>query len=266
MNCKIMIILACALLACGRPEEVATTVQSEKVSDAPELESPVPGSIPCGDIPFFQPGTEIISKDFNKTGQETSAQTIRVLNVRQENGFSVAEVEGTGRSLPTGAETQVKFSYRCDGNNLYFDMASMYRTQAKAKDSTFQSEEFILPLQLKVGENLPDIVSTVRSEQGGKPRSMTITLSNRKVTAQESVTTEAGTWDAFKITNDLKIDMELPGMDANMKEMIAKMQAETKLSSITWFAPAIGIVKSETYKNGELESGNRIVGIRNLRH
>lgn len=141
----------------------------------------------------------------------------------------------------------------------------MYRTQAKAQDSTFQSAEFVLPLQLKVGESLPDIVSTVRSEQGGRPSSMTITLSNRKVTAKESVTTEAGTWDAFKITNDLQIDMELPGMDAKIKEMIAKMQAETKLISIIWFAPAIGIVKSETYKNGELESGNRIVSIRNLK-
>lgn len=265
MNCKIMILWAFALLACRRPEGVSTSVSSEQVLDSLALESPTSGAIPCGDIPFFQPGTEIVSKDFSKTGQETSAQTIQILNVRQENGFSIAEVQGTVRSLPNGPETQVKFSYRCDGNKLYFDIASMYRTQAKAQDSTFQSAEFVLPLQLKVGESLPDIVSTVRSEQGGRPSSMTITLSNRKVTAKESVTTEAGTWDAFKITNDLQIDMELPGMDAKIKEMIAKMQAETKLISIIWFAPAIGIVKSETYKNGELESGNRIVSIRNLK-
>ena len=86
---------------------------------------------------------------------------------------------------------------------------------------------------------------------------MTITLSNGKVTTQESVTAEAGTWDAFKINNDLKIDMELPDMDQNMREMIAKIQAETNLTSITWFAPTIGIVKSGTYNK---ENWSRATG------
>ena len=237
----VLIVIA---LACGSKSLDASSSEESLLEKPIEVTNEVNT---CTAMAFFQKGAEILAKTYNKAGVEVSSQLTKVLEVSEQDGFK--------------KETNVTFSYKCNGKSVFFDIASMYRTEAKNKDSSFQSSEFEFPLEVKVGETLPDISSSMESEQGGMKMSMTFTISNRQVEAEESITTEAGTWKCFKISNEINVAMDVPGMDAKMKEMMASMQSENIMTATTWFTPELGVVKTEVYRNGELESTNRIVSI-----
>ncbi len=264
MKHQLFTVWAFALLACANAKPCSDDIQVDKKEKSLQETESKSVAVPCSDMPFFKKGSEIISKDFDQSGKELASQTTQVLEVTEQGGFTIAKVKGIIGEVTSGKETEVNFGYKCDGTAVFFDIASLYRTEANAKDSKFKAGEYSFPLHVQTGEMLPDISSTMETERGGKTQSMTMTISNRKVEGKETITTEAGTWETFKISNELKMDLILPGMDAKMKEMIAQIQAQNQLVAIIWFAPDLGIVKSETYKNGVLEFSNRIVSIKTL--
>ena len=67
---------------------------------------------------------------------------------------------------------------------------------------------------------------------------MTVTTQNRKVEAEEKITTPAGTFDCLKITYDMV-----------SKIGFVKVQG----SSVEWYSPGTGTIRSESYnKRGKL--------------
>lgn len=213
----------------------------------------------CSKLIFFQPGAEIEATSYNKEGKEISKQYTKILSVTNEGGFIVANVEG--RDTETGGEqktTTVNYSYKCDGNKIYFDLASMFRTAEKEQDATFESSLIEYPINVKEGEVLPDATGKMSSVKDGKKTSMNFIYKNRKVEGKEDVTTAAGTWSCYKITNSVQVEMDIPGMDEASKEMMKKMQQAMKNTTTTWFSSDFGIVKMEMYMNGKLVSRNEV--------
>ena len=76
------------------------------------------------------------------------------------------------------------------------------------------------------------------------------------------MTTPAGSWTCYKITNRVEVEMDIPGMDERTKKMMAEMTNKMKTTSITWFSPDLGVVKMEMYQNGKLQMKNQIVTIK----
>ena len=75
---------------------------------------------------------------------------------------------------------------------------------------------------------------------------MTTTVHNRKVEAVERVTTEAGTFECFKVSYDVMTD--------------AMIDIRTK--GIEWIAKDVGAVRTETYnKNGKLTGYSELIKI-----
>lgn len=251
------------LFACGNTGE-KTAADTEIAPENEEISETTSFSASgCTGMPFFQKGAEITAKTYNEKGEVVSTEVTRVLEVKEEGGFTVANVEAV-ISHPSGKEqSKVTFSYKCDGKSLYFDLASMYRTEEKNQEEGFESAYFEYPINMKVGDEFPDLEGSMSSIKAGKKMTMTYHLLNRKVEEKEEVTVDAGTWDCFKITHQLKIDMEIPGMDPKMVEMMKQMQSQNKITAITWFSPEIGMVKTEVYQNGKLETVNSIFHIKN---
>jgi hypothetical protein len=72
---------------------------------------------------------------------------------------------------------------------------------------------------------------------------MYVNLSNRKCAAIESVTTPAGTFECYKITQDVE----------------AKAIVKVLATDITWLAEGVGVVKSESYdKKGKLMGSSQL--------
>ena len=65
---------------------------------------------------------------------------------------------------------------------------------------------------------------------------MRIDVTDRKVEALEKITTPAGTFDCMKITS----------------VCFTKMLIKSETEMTDWYAPNVGLVRSETYQRGKL--------------
>lgn len=217
----------------------------------------------CSKLIFFQPGAEIEATSYDENGKEKSKQYTKILSVSNKDGFTVADVEG--KDVDTDGErkeTKVNYSYKCDGDKIYFDIASMFRTKEKEQDATFEASLIEYPINVKEGDILPDAEGVMSSVTNGKKMTMKFIYKNRKVEGVETITTAAGNWNCYKISNGVESEMDIPGMDEKAKEMMKKMNEGMKTTTTTWFAPDFGIVKIETYMNGKLQSRNEVTSVK----
>lgn len=259
----ILAFLIASVIACNNSADKSTAVthSDSSVTNTTENTEKITDAGACSKLVFFKEGAQIVAASYNAKGEETSKQTTKVLAIKMEEGMTVAEVEGINEMMGSGPKT-VHYNYKCDGNNIYFDIASMFRTDEKNQDGTFESSLISYPINITDGQALPDVTGTMKSERNGKKMEMTYHYKDRKVEGKEEVTTPAGTFNCFKISNAVQVDMNIPGMDEKSIAMMKKMQEGMKTTSITWFAPDFGIVKMEMYMNGELKSKNEVISIK----
>ena len=113
----------------------------------------------------------------------------------------------------------------------------------KATEAKFEPVYLEYPLAPTVGQKLQDAeLKMDMTMNGGMQVSITFKEENRTVTAKETVTSPAGTWEAYVIsyngsTKSKMGGIGLPAFNFTVKE---------------WFVPGMGVVKTETYgKNGK---------------
>ncbi len=143
-------------------------------------------------------------------------------------------------------------TYKCDGNNFSVDMKALLPgDQAKTmemKGMEIKSNNASLnyPSSMSVGAILPDNEFSADTYSGGmKLMSMTLKVTDRKVEAKESIKTPAGTFECYKITSNRYI----------------KAIFNISMQTTEWFSPNIGVVKTETYRKGDLVSSVLITKI-----
>lgn len=124
-------------------------------------------------------------------------------------------------------------------------------------DVNIEAQQLQMPLSLSVGQTLADedVTKTTIKMTGVMNMTFYTTTSykNRKVEAIEDVNTPAGTFNCFKISYDLEVNMDM-GM---MKQGSAQKMIE-------WLSPEIGMVKTEQYdKKGKLSSSTVLSEVKN---
>lgn len=210
----------------------------------------------CAKMIFFKEGVEIDTKTYDGNGKEVSTQHSKIINVKDEGGMTVA----TSESVDTAVKKEpVRVNYKCDGSKIYVDLASIMNNAAKEKGGKFEASPVEYPIDVKEGQTLPDADGEMKIEAKGKTMTVKYHFKERKVEAKEDVTTAAGTFSCFKVSNTIESEMEMPGMTEQMKKAMEMMKDKMKMSSVTWFAPSFGVVKSEMYLNGKMQSRNEIV-------
>jgi hypothetical protein len=94
------------------------------------------------------------------------------------------------------------------------------------------------PSNLKEGQTLKDASFEMTAKNSPMPMKFNFNITDRKVEGKESVTTPAGTFDCFKISEK-----------THSKMMISNMEFTT----VQYIAEKYGAVKTETYRsNGKL--------------
>ena len=106
------------------------------------------------------------------------------------------------------------------------------------------------PSGLKVGDKLEDAsINIVVKNQGVVFMNWTISISNRTVSAQESITTAAGTFQTFKLTYDLQTKTRIMTINSKAAE---------------WLSSGVGVIKSESYdKTGKLIAYSLLTKLKN---
>jgi hypothetical protein len=99
---------------------------------------------------------------------------------------------------------------------------------------SISGDNLAFPANLQVGQTLSDgnVKMDISAENGAVIMSTEIRIYNRKVEAIEDITTPAGTFKCYKISNS---------MDTKM----AFMKMTTK--STSWYCKNVGAIKTENY-------------------
>ncbi len=134
---------------------------------------------------------------------------------------------------------------KCNNGQLSIDMKLLMPPgqggQFQDAKATAKGSDLEYPVALNTGQKLADgsfdldIVM-----ESGIPAKLKMDITNRQVLAKESVTTPAGSWEAFKISYNAKMVIEM-GFAIPMKMEVTE-----------WFVPNFGVVRSE-HKSGKTE-------------
>lgn len=203
----------------------------------------------CGYL-LLKNNAEVEMSMFDKKGNPSGKIIYQVLS---SNGTE-AKVKSKVFNEKGKELTNAEGIYKCDGNNFSVEMKAMLPgDQAKSmnmKDMEVKTNNATLnyPTTLTVGSKLADNEFTADTYTGGmKLMSMGLKVTDRKVEGKESIVTPAGKFDCYKITSNQSI----------------KSIFNFNMQTIEWFAPNIGVIKTEVYRKGDLTSTTTITKISN---
>jgi len=203
---------------------------------------------------FYYPKTQgatLEYKSFDKKDKLTGRSTQKVKEIIENGDVLKATIEyqsfdAKGKDLGTN-----EYTVKCEKGVYSVDMKSFLdaQTMAAYKDMKIDitSNSLEMPSEMNVGDQLKEGKLVVSISSEGMPiMTMTTTIADRKVEAKESVTTEAGTFECFKITYTITTKMMI-GMRFEVAE---------------WFADGVGSVKTESYSKGNKMSSTVLTSIK----
>ncbi len=200
----------------------------------------------CSRFYPLEEGTSFQYTLYNNKDKVDGTTEYMVTDVNNENGntnatMKIKFVDSKGKNV---IESDYKIS--CTDSGIKMDYQSLFPTQMKQQYEEMGMEMEItgtdiqIPNNLTVGQTLDDSNINVNMSMTGMKMKINIDNYDRKVEAKETVTTAAGTFDCYLLTEKTKSKV---------------MMANQEMSSKIWLAENIGMVKQETYnKKGKLMS------------
>lgn len=136
------------------------------------------------------------------------------------------------------------YDMTCDNGEFRMDMRSMGNTAQMAgienMEVTVESTDLIFPTQLTVGLELPDADMNLKAGMNGMTiMNLVVKVTNRKVTGEETITVPAGSFNCFIVEEDTETKM---------------MGMNVKTHSKVWYSKGAGMIRTESYKDGKLDS------------
>jgi len=183
---------------------------------------------------------EMTSYDKKNKVTGSSVQTVKEIKTsgaKTEWTIGTVSKDEKGKEVSSG-----DLHMSCEGGIFKMDMKNFISEETmksfEGMEITMDATDLDYPADLSVGQALKDGSLSIKvTSPGMSMMNMVIKIYDRKVVAQEDVTTPAGTFKCFKMTSTIETK--------TMFTVVAK--------STEWIAVKVGIVKSETYdKNGKL--------------
>ncbi|MFW5792864.1 MAG: hypothetical protein ACOCWC_01170 [Bacteroidota bacterium] len=180
-------------------------------------------------------------QSFNKKDKLESTQEATVKNVKNVGGAVEATINSKVFDKKNKLMHEGDYTVSCSGNDVSIDMSSFLDPAMMAgfEDMEVQLEtnDLSIPSELTVGETLKDAsLKMVVSTAGMTIANTDLQIKNRKVEGKETVTTPAGTFEAYKVTYDNVITAGAMGMNQTVT---------TK--TIEYLVKDLGSVKTESY-------------------
>lgn len=163
--------------------------------------------------------------DKNVSGQNLSLSVETVIYDEKDNEFSRSNIE-------VGCENGI---FKIDMSDYLSEMLEAYQTM----EVELEGDNLQFPGSISVGDELPDGSMNIKVNNSGITMvNMDVIIKNRKVLAKEKITTDAGTFDCYKISYET---------DAKTRMMTITTQG------MEWIAEGVGVIRSESYnKRGKL--------------
>jgi hypothetical protein len=245
------------LAACNNTAQVATNNKEVETSEnVKTAKLSTDDSKGCTSFYWFKKGTVAVFDEYDKDGKKFTSTTTTITDVRPEGAATLAEfTSNSGES-----SKEFKGKYKCEGDKVMMDIGSMFKDNNMNRGGmTMEMNKtgwLTFPLNMKTGDDLEETPFEMKGMKNGKAvMTMTSTVNSRKVGPKEKVTTPAGSWDAFKITEVRTMEISMEGMDKKM--------AGPATSYNYWFVPNFGVVKTELKEaSGKLMHRSELASIK----
>ena len=182
----------------------------------------------------------------NKKGKTEGVTDYTISKVSDEGGTTTATFDFEFTDEKGKEVFNSNYNISCTDGGITIDYQSLFPSQMMKQyeemglEMDISGTDIQLPNDLSVGQQLEDSNVSVTMNMSGIKMNMTVDQTNRKVEKKESVTTPAGTFECYLITET-----------TTSKTMGATQEMNNKL----WLAEGVGMVKQESYKkNGSLMS------------
>ncbi len=192
---------------------------------------------------------------YDKRGKQTARMTNKVILTEETRKGVVYHIESTliGENTPLDPQIQT-YTLRCRKDTLFLSMKCMLAPGTLESYRNMQMEisgdELPFPGKLQEDAQLPNASMQVNISSGGmRVVHIKATTTERKVSKKEKITTAAGEFDCFKITETTEVKVGF---------------ITTKTKTESWYASGVGLVKQESYdKKGRLDSRRELFKLLN---
>lgn len=188
----------------------------------------------CSKFYPMDEGTTFQYTNYSKKGKVSGIIDHSIIDNRTENGNEVVSMTSKMSDKKGKLILESSHDITCNGDGVFIDYKSLVSPQMMDQFGKFDYEisgtNLELPNNLSVGLELPDSSMNMVVSMG-ITMNITVTIKDRKVVAQESITTPSGTYDCYVLTSTLDMDMMM------------KIEGSSK----QWIAEGVGMVKQESY-------------------
>ncbi len=196
----------------------------------------------CGNEFFvISEGTEWEMSSYDSRGRLQSRQRSKVVSVVRDNGayrFTIESIgtDSKGAELPSLAKS---YEMICEDGLIKFDFSQFVPTSSfgnmPATEVIFSGENLEYPSRMQVGQKLNNARVGIRIESVFTVN-MEVIIADREVVALETITTEAGSFECYKVTSTTQTRSRM---------------VNTDVKAADWIAKNVGVVRSETFdRNG----------------
>ena len=208
----------------------------------------------CSKYYPMEEGTSFQYTMTNKKGKTEGITDYSITNVENTGGVTTATMNMKFTD-EKGKEIFVSdYKLSCTGDVVKIDYNSLVPAQMMKQytdmgvEMEISGTDIELPNNLSVGQGLDDANVAISIKMTGMNMNIKVDQLNRIVEKKESVTTPAGTYECYVITQD------------NVSETMGVKQT---MQSKLWLAEGVGMVKQETYnKKGDLMSKSELTSFK----
>ncbi len=196
----------------------------------------------CSKFYPFSEGAKSQLTLYNAKGKTTGMVEYHIIGVNDTGGSETATIK-TWIFDKKGTEiSETEYLATCSDGVVSIDFKSLMRPEMLKAYGDIEYEiegtNLDLPNNLSVGMDLPDAEIIIKLSMQGMNINMTTRITDRKVVGQETITTPAGTFECYVLTQTTEI----------------KTMGSFRSTSKSWIAEGVGVVKTEDYnKRGKLK-------------
>lgn len=192
----------------------------------------------CEGYYLLQQGKTITMTNYGRKDKVTGSVVYTISKVTAAKGGVTATVHTQVKNEQNENVSSSETNVDCNGGVYHADIRMMLNQQQQKHLEKYkvQTNFFVdYPTAMKVGDVLKDARFIVEANsEDALSTDMTISIEERTVLANEQITTDAGTWDCFRIKARITLKATVGGIDIPFSS-----------DYLEWFAPGFGIVKTE---------------------
>ena len=209
----------------------------------------------CNAALFLKPGNVLEYTSYDKKGKVSGSATHETLSLKEEGDKIIATIKVTSKDNKEKNEFSSEYEATCQNGLFSVDMMRFFDSQQlqqyDADDFTITMNGNVLefPAGMKPGDALNDgNFSVTVNKDAFTLVTMLFNITNRQIHPNESITTDAGTFDCQKVTYDFDSKIGF---------------IKIKGSGVEWYNDDKAIVKSESYsKKGKLIGSTKLTAMK----